>query len=361
MTSFVEGVVVDADDPQQMGRVKAWCPSIDGDTYRVDELPWVVYLTPFGGQTRDFSAGANGSISAGPTAYGMWASPKVGSFIIVGFLYNDYNSRFYMGTYFPEHGNRSLPTGRNTATGPQTDIFEKVEPATSNLQQQFAGNLSASEALTRGAVERQVAQAATVKDGAEGYQTSVAGEGLDSQTYCIVTPGRHAIIMQDNPATARVRIKTAEGSQVLIDDANERIYVSTAKGKTWVELDQDGHIHVYGADDVSITSGGDFNVTAKGNISLHAGGNLNLSAVGHGRLSACKDVSLSSDTTINLDAGSQMNLLAGGNIIQQGSEIHLNGPAPAAAECADRPTTVPDHEPWKRPATKGRRNRNWRA
>lgn len=359
-SAFVEGVVVDTNDPQQMGRFKAWCPSIDGDAYSVDDLPWVVYTSPLAGQIRDFAAGASGSAASGPVAYGMWAVPKVGATVIIGFLYNDYNFRFYVGSMYPEHGNRSLPAGRNSQEGPITDTFEKVEPASSNLKQQFRGNLSASQARTRGAFERQVAQAKTTKDGQEGYQSNVIGDGLDPQTYCIVTPGRHALIMQDHPSTARVRIKTAEGAQVLIDDANERIYVSTAKGKTWLELDQDGHVHVYGSESVSISAGGDFNVSAKGNINLHAGGNLNLAAVGHSRISACADVSFSADGPVNITAGAQLNLLAKANLIQTGSQIHLNGPEAAEAPCADQPTIIPDHEPWTRPASKGRRNKNWK-
>lgn len=361
MSNFVEGVVVDTSDPQQMGRIKVWCPSIDGQNYSVQNLPWVAYLTPFGGQARDYPAGVGPSRSRGPASYGMWAVPKLGAFVIVGFLYDDPANRFYLGSYFPEHGNRSLPGGRNSAGGPTTDIGEAIEPATSNLKAQFNGNLSASQAQTRGAYERQAAQAATEKDGTEGYQQDLIGDGLDPQTYCIVTPGRHALIMQDHPSTSRVRIKTAEGAQVLIDDANERIYVSTAKGKTWIELDQDGHVHVYGSDSISFTTGGDFNVTAKGAINLHAGGNLNLSAVGHGRLSACADVSLSADGPVAITAGGQIDLLAAANIIQTGSEIHLNGPGAASAQCADRPGIVPDHEPWTRPGGKTTRNRNWKA
>lgn len=358
--SFVEGIVVSTDDPQQMGRVKAWCPSVDGPDYTVENLPWVMYISPLAGQIKDYPAGTSGAKSQGFVSYGMWAIPKVGAFIIVGFLYNDFNSRFYLGSYYPEHGNRSMPAGRNTPTGPQTDTEDPFEPALTNMKSHFMNKLNASEAITRGVAERQVAQAKDLKDGVEGYQKALTEKGLDPQTYCIVTPGRHAIIMQDNPETARVRIKTAEGAQVLIDDANERIYISTAKGKTWVELDQDGHIHVYGSDSVSVTTGGDFNVTAKGNINLRAGGNLNLLATGHARVSACKDVSLSADGPLNISAGGQMNLLAAASIIQTGSEIHLNGPKAAAAECVDIPSVVPDHEPWVRPKTKGKRNKNWK-
>ena len=34
---LMEGIVVDTNDPQQMGRVKAWVPAIDGDLYEIAE------------------------------------------------------------------------------------------------------------------------------------------------------------------------------------------------------------------------------------------------------------------------------------------------------------------------------------
>jgi hypothetical protein len=168
-----------------MGRVKVWCPAIDGEYQGAETLPWSMYVTPFAGHVEDFAGGGQGAIAPGPHAYGLWAIPKVGALVVIGFLYGDYNQRFYLGSYFPEHGNRSLPAGRNSAAGPTTDSEETVQPATTNLTAQFSGQLDVSEAKTRGAYERQVAQALTVKDGKEGYQAGVSGSDatLDPQTY----------------------------------------------------------------------------------------------------------------------------------------------------------------------------------
>jgi phage gp45-like len=376
---FVEGVVKDTSDPQEMGRVKVWCPAVDGEGFKVENLPWAYYVSPLAGQVYDYPAGPAGMETPGPTSYGFWAIPKVGASVIVGFLYGDRNQRFYLGSYFPDHGNRSLPAGRNTATGPQSDSYETMNPATTSLGAQFQGNLAASEAQTRGAYERQVAQAATEKTVAEGYQKDVKGVGLDPQTYCITTPGRHSIIMQDNIENGRVRIKTAEGHQVILDDANERIYVSTAKGQTWIELDQDGRIHVYAGSDISMTTGGNFNLSAKGNVRIAAGGDVDIGASGHARISACSDLSLSGDAGLyatsgagmellaaggtNISAGSGLNILAGGTILQTGSAIHLNGPGAskaATAPCATAPDVLPEHEPWVRAGSKAKRNKNWK-
>ena len=364
---LIEGIVVDTADPQEMGRMKVWCPAIDGDSPNIEMLPWVVYVTPLAGQAHDYPAG-NGGKSTGPVSYGFWAVPKCGATVLIGFMYNDYNQRIYMGSFFRDHGNRSLPNGRNVeGQAAQSDSYDPIEPMASNLKTQFGGDLANSIAQTRGAYERQVAQAKDDKDESEGYQVRVVPAGekeagdLDPQTYCITTPGRHAIIMHDNPKTGRVRIKTAEGHQVILDDANERIYISTSRGNTWIELDVDGHIHIHGGASVSIAAGKDINLSAGGNVNISAGGNLNLAAAGYARMSACKDISLSGDSKMNFTTGGTMNLKAGPAIMGTAGQIHFNGGAAEQAECADKPSIVPDHEPWTRPASTAKRNKNWKA
>jgi Type VI secretion system/phage-baseplate injector OB domain len=364
---LIEGVVVDTADPQELGRMKVWCPAIDGDSPNIEMLPWVMYITPFAGQAHGYPAG-NGGKSIGPVSYGFWAVPKCGATVLIGFLYNDYNQRIYMGSFFQDFGNRSLPNGRNIeGQAPQSDSYDVIEPTSSNLKTQFGGDLANSIAQTRGVYERQVAQAKDDKDEHEGYQVRVVPAGekeagdLDPQTYCITTPGRHAIIMHDNPKTARVRIKTAEGHQIILDDANERIYISTSRGNTWIELDVDGHVHIHGGASVSIGAGKDINLSADGNINIAAGGNLNLAAAGYARMSACDDISFSGDAKMNFTTGGLMNLKAGPAIMGSAAAIHLNGEAAEEAECADQPSIIPNHEPWTRPASSAKRNTNWKA
>jgi len=167
--AFIDGVVVDTDDPQQDGRIKVWCPSIDGDSYVLENLPWAKYVSQIAGQTRDYPAGSTSEKTSGLVSYGFWAIPKVGSTVVVGLLYNNKNKRFYLGSYFQDHGNRSLPAGRNRPDlgidTPLSDTFEKIEPQTNNLIAQFQGKTSAPEARTRGAYERMVAQDKTNKAG----------------------------------------------------------------------------------------------------------------------------------------------------------------------------------------------------
>lgn len=364
--NIVDGVVVDTNDPQQMGRMKVWCPAVDGPNYKIENLPWTTYVSPLAGQTLNYPAGGSGAIAPGFHSYGFWAIPKRGAQVLVAVAYGNVNRRYYLGSVFGDHGNRSLPAGRNKEGGPTTDTLDPVQPQRENLHAQFDGKLDAPQARTRGMYERQVAQDADIKDGTEGYHENMVVAPLsdeiteyDSQTYCLTTPGRHVILFQDHPEDARVRIKSAEGHQIIMDDANERIYISTNEGKTWVELDSDGHVHMYGAASVSVSSGGDINFTAAGSFNATAGKDMNLSAGGHARLTGCDDVSLSGGV-LNITSGGVFNILATGEIKLTSPQIHMNGAPAAEAPCADKPSITPNHEPWDRPATKGKRGPHWK-
>ena len=411
--SFInEGQVVRSNDPDQMGRVKVWVPALDGENFDIDALPWAEYAPPFFGFTVDYPAGTGQVANDSHASYGLWAVPKVGATVYVFCVGGDPTRRVYFAASIRLHRNRSLPAGRNTDAfgnvGPWGDAgdskgnLNKIEPAFSNLRDQFQNKLSESESITRGLYERQVAQSKQEKDGTEGYgKTPIDGESyLDCQTYCWTTPGRHAIILQDDPKFSRVRVKTAEGHQIILDDVNERIYISTAKGKSWIEMDLDGRINIFGSDSISVRSGADLNFFADNDINLEAGnavnikadkgdvkisakqslhlnagkdgfftvcGALNASSDSVLKLSSKKDVHVKSDADVLISADRGMDVKAGENMKLGASKIDLNGATPkdaASADCAvvaSDPTVVPGHEPWKRPATKGKRGKNWRA
>jgi len=358
----VEGVVISCSDPQQEGRVKVYIPAIDGEQIIEENLPWARVASQVAGSIIDYPAGSSNSISSGNMAYGMWAPPRIGAQVIVMFLFGDALKRVVIGSFWPTHLNRSLPTGRmrsDISSVPLTDSLDSVEPHSSNLRTQFGGDVTSSIAQTRGVFERNVAMDATEKDGTRGYQKSPKTGALEPQTTCWVSPGRHAIIFQDHPSTARMRMVTAEGTQVILDDANERIYISTAQGNTWVELDWDGHMNVHAAASLSVGVGKDINLTAGGNINLTAGGTLNLSAGKDAYFSACGAAHISGGT-LNLDSGAVMNVLAEGTLILTGSTISLNGTPAEAADCAASAAIVPAHEPWVRPSS-FKRGQNWKA
>ena len=72
----------------------------------------------------------------------------------------------------------------------------------------------------------------------------------------------HAITMDDRPFNQRVLFRTTNGHQVILDDTNEIIYVSTAKGETYFEMDQRGDIHVYASKNINFHAEDNFNINA---------------------------------------------------------------------------------------------------
>jgi uncharacterized protein (DUF2345 family) len=123
--------------------------------------------------------------------------------------------------------------------------------------------------------------------------------------------------MQDDPEFSRLRFKTAEGTQIILDDANERIYISTSVGRTWLEMDKDGHINVFGANSISVRSGADLNFFADGDINLEAVGGINMKA-------DTNNIMMTSQTDIQIQANGDI-LAAACGIFDIDSEdtIHL--------------------------------------
>ena len=395
---IVEGFVMDTADPDQMGRLKIWCPALDGDSYNVERLPWAEYACPFGGVTNNFPVGRDGVQSKGPVPYGFFALPKLNSQVLVFLLNGNPNRRFFFASYFDLHRNRGMPGGRNTAEdkktpGPFTDAYTPLEPAYTNLRAAFGNDLTNSIAQTRGAHERQTAQDSSVKDGKDGYAKAAADpeKYLDPQTYCWVTPGHHFISMNDAKDNCRIRIKTCEGNQIILDDTNERIYISTAKGNTWIELDEDGHIHMYGGKSISIRAEEDVNITAGRNINIAAKTGINIKSEADARITGgnvhIKSGSITAITGCTLDligsktriTGESLDLKSEGLMALEGSKITakvgttptdadkdqliLPGGVAAAASCAVEatgPSIIPSHEPFKRPANTSR-NKNYKG
>lgn len=362
------GIVKDTNDPAQMGRLRVYCPTLDSEDFVIDDLPWAAYLSPFGGQIINQPMGPDSEISNGPTSYGFWAIPKVGATVLVTCVNGDPNYRVWLGCFYPPAGNRGLPGGRNVditkpqgqqPNGPFTDSYEAIQPATKN---EATAGLSSNYYYSRGGYERQVAQAQTSKDGNEGYAQNPArtqSGDLDPQTYSITSPGHHFISLQDSPEFCRIRAKTTSGNQIILDDTNQRIYISSALGNNWIEMDEDGHISIYAAQAFSINTSGDFNINAAGVFYVNAA-DIQLTASSDAAITAGESIDFNSGCSLSITAGDPINIGSTADIIMAGAKIHLNGPEPSTAAIALKPTIIPTHEPFTRPAAIGiQRGKYW--
>ncbi len=444
--SMTIGRVIDTNDPQQMGRIRVFCPAYgDKEEMTIGNIPWAMYVSPLGGIVNSGTRGHTKSPATGPVAYGMWNIPKLGSYVLVGTIDGDKSKRFYAGCIQPQYMTHTMPHGRydwdnsdstGNPDGPLDTNEDPIEPLYSNFQQHFGGNTN-PEWKTRGA-DMQVAgitnlhvqskfdsPGTTVADHNWGQSTTVQSEdgstrtidgigyGIDQQRpgdvyddtggynydsliYSWTTPGFHSISMDDRHDNNRVRIRTTSGHQIIMDDTNERMYVSTAGGETWIEIDAVGNIDIYASKNVSTHAGGDINFTAgkafrvqaedihlqtsndfrinssndtsiianniraeaTTDVFLQSGFTMHLKSLDETFIESAEPMHIKTGSTLHLQSGSQMNLKTdSGDIVAQASaNIHLNGPSANAADSADAaealfayaPSRVPDHEPWPR-------------
>jgi hypothetical protein len=445
------GVVVDTNDPQQMGRVRAMCPQFgDTDDKLVEHIPWAFYSAPVGGISNSEKRGPNEDSTEGPVAYGFWSIPNVGDRVLVTCIDGNPQMRAWIGCVHGLLMTHTLPHGRyitgteankqygidGQPSGPLSSSDKPIRPLHGNLTSNFTkpdtGLTTGTpttlprnnyEWITRGAdysnarVDRELSKGinpiSKVDDNdkssskLQGYAVSRSephlqnestdGKNLDSSVYSWTTPGFHSISMDDRPENCRVKIRTTGGHQIIMDDTNERIYINTAEGKSWIEIDQQGNIDIFSDRSISMRANKDINFTAGESIRMYAGQgihlhsdndirlhsklnthiksdqNIRVRASGDLRAESHTDMHIKAGEQVRMSSGSHMNLLSGEvmkmtggddvNILSDGMikmtggpKIHLNGPAAASAQMAfnaeEQPafftSRVPEHEPWPR-------------
>jgi hypothetical protein len=277
------GVVRDNNDPMQMGRLRVFIPGYDAPYLKNSELPWCTMMSPLMGVVKDMSVGRDDDKISGTRAYGMWNIPKIGTPVVVATINNDESMRVWIGCLGTTYNNTTMPHGKNKGNG-KNSIKQATEENKKISTSDMYG-LNGDKA--RGPYERNIAQSDINQNegnSSDGYHTNTDDSAnLDPQVYCWTTPGGHFITMSDSNDHCRVRVKTINGQQIILDDTSERIYISTGKGKTWIEMDEDGHIQIYGESKISISSDKDLCFRAKDNIHMKAGGNIYLETDASGK------------------------------------------------------------------------------
>ena len=419
-TFITIGEVIDTNDPQQMGRLRVSCPLLgDSEDDIVRDIPWATYVSPLGGTTTSPSRGRGNDVTAGQIAYGMFNIPKVGSNVLVACIDADPRFRIWLGCVHDQFLTHTMPHGRysyktaNKPEGPFSSSEDKIQPLYDSQTAAFTNPDAGVEPRMSHEFRSRAADVGVaglddelvnieesnisllsddvdVKYGdnpsggkysnTQGYKKSRIEDGessntggviYDPQTYSWTTPGFHSLSMQDNAENCRIRFRTTHGHQIIMDDTNERIYVSTAGGKTWIEMDEagnidiyaDGNISMHAKKDINFTADESFRVSAK-NVHFNADEDIRLQSNGGTGIAikATEDVFISG-TELNLKssidtfitAGDALNLKATGNILETAAEIHLNGPPASDAtegEDAFFSSRIPEHEPWARTMTK---------
>lgn len=180
---------------------------------------------------------------------------------------------------------------------------------------------------------------------------------FNPESYKVTTRiGGHSFVMDDGDIYGNdnlVRIKTAMGHQIMMNDTEGFIYVANSNGTAWVELTKDGDILVYGANDFALRTQGNIMLHSDNNISMYARRNINMQAGSSVKMAGQlvqanaetalnfygKQAQIKSGSSMAMVAAGPMSIKAGGPIAINGSAIALNGGGAGVGE-VNPPTAI---------------------
>ena len=385
--------VRDVEDVNKMGIIRV---HVEG-AYRPDEPDeWAIvqYASPFAGTISQdeadgksvmYDADAN-DYSQVFTTYGMWfPQVKVNNKVIVFFAENDFEKGYYFANCLPDYQNHTLPglasskkkTGGSgglagfisAATGGGGDSNGNVVGAERGIVMPgevppgVKGDTTGSERVPHPLTDALKAQGLD-KDHIRGHCSSSARRNLTSKCFGILTPGQHQFVMDDDADQPLIRLRTSNGSQILINDAGDGfIYFITKNGNSWLNMHGDGTIDVYSAKDISFTAENNINLFAQKEININSNQDLNMvSTTGNIQVETKqKDVMLLAQGSTKIGSGTKtIELQCPANIVLAGAKVDLMPASPPGGKIEPlEPTNLPgdqgsayvkrlpEQEPWK--------------
>lgn len=343
------GTVVDSNDPQQMGRLRVWCSDLgDTATTLIGEIPWSSYVSPLGGTDRLSTRGRENkpeNLSVGPVGYGMWNIPNCGATVLIACIDGDTRFRVWLGCLHGQYLTHTMPHGRHIDNGgPVTSEEQPIYPLYVEQAIAFNNEFDSPEYATRGS-DRQVSSldgeiissndqnVATTKDDIDvGYAKSRFNPDAEyastdcnreSQIYSWTTPGFHAFSMDDSVDTCHIRLRTTHGSQIILDDTNERIYISTAKGASWIEMDESGNIDMYSEKRISMHSKQDINIQSDAAVRINGKAGVHINSGTETRITSATDTHISVGSTLHLNSDSAFNISADSIAVVSSTTLEL--------------------------------------
>jgi hypothetical protein len=353
------------------------------------------YLNPFYGvsSTQANSTTDPYDYNGSQKSYGMWfVPPSIDNDVVVMFVKGEVIQAFWIGCVQQSHMNQMIPgIGATESTSVQaigdyqqskesiygTGTLPSGEVNRETWDEQDGNQINQLKSPIHPFAEN-LRQQGLIQDTVRGTTSSSARRESPSQTFGISTPGPlnrngkklpigprltkngipsqekmqvpvdrgtgHTFVLDDGDANGDnqlVRLRSASGHQILLNDSAGVVYIANGSGNAWMEFAANGSIDVYSGGSVSVRSRGDMNFHSDANINMFSQNDIRMSAAGKLVLDGGL-IQQHSDSHIQMQAteGSIMakapigNYLVdvGTNIIQQskgaqhliGQQIHFN-------------------------------------
>ena len=384
------------EDPLKMGRLGVNIPNRTGTLDPTPgQLIWCQYLSPFYGAKSLEAVSKTDPYTYKDTqqAYGMWAvPPDVDTTVLVIFAKGDTKKEtaFWIGCVQDPFTNNSIPGhgasdrtrfgagGTDFATDTKTRYGTEVLPAGEINRRLSKDPITALEQWkypVNDVLAEQLLKQGLVQDPVRGTTSSSARRESPSRVFGMSTPGRlrpnsatpnigvqgrpvatdrfpgHTLVMDDGDEAGdnqQIRLRTASGHQLLMNDTDGVVYLANASGKAFIEMEQDGTINVFSDAGINLRTKQDFNIHSDRNIQFHAKqnirftseNNLNLNAENYLHLMGQSGVMLSSqggsvrsygaDGITSFTPGSHL-VGAGARVDLSAGQVHFNSRPPSSS------------------------------
>lgn len=290
------GFIKDVADVQKNGRLRVWIPEFGSAPDNIDGWIIVNYCSPFAGATNveTISTTDFKSFEGTQTSYGMWmVPPDINNQVLVMFINGDPGRGIWIGSLYNQFMNNMVPgmasdTNNHQYPGKNIPVAEYNKNNTANTDPDQA--TSPYQATKFKGLGNQ----GLINDTFRGVTGSSARRESPSKVFGILTPGPvvtkgtsadkirrkggSSFIMDDAEGSEYVQLATKSGAQIHINETNGFVYMINRDGTSWVEMDQNGNISIFGAKNISMRAQRDFNIRADRNINIEAGQNIFMKA-----------------------------------------------------------------------------------
>jgi GH24 family phage-related lysozyme (muramidase) len=267
--------VMKNDDPLYSGRLLVYIPDFGGDPAQQSSWHLVRYMTPYYGiQPLSNRIAADPAAPETLESYGMWMTPpNLGVKVLVMFINGDRSKGVWIGC-LPEIGSHGAIPGNDAG---DFDVFANQSAANRDIKSIPRPPHSTAPTFVSQGLANDSLRGGTI--------TTSSLRESPTNVFGFNTPGGHSLFMDDGNNTGEnkmLRIRTATGNMIMMNDDNGFVYVINSAGTGWIELSPNGNVDIYGEAGISIATKGNINMHADGNINMHAG--QNILAVAEGEL-----------------------------------------------------------------------------
>lgn len=320
------GKVMNNIDARKLNRIEVWIPRFG--SAETDQDSWLTARpsTHYGGVTPNTGAQSD-DFDKVQKAYGNFAPvPDIGSSVVISFLDGDVGQPVIMGSLHQENLIHALP---GIGTGKYKDPNgNMVEGPVAEHNHNNAGDATDTRVRHR-VLDDAVKKQGLDTDPYRGFSSSTSQRESPSRVYGTLTRAQQQFVMDDGDSDGNnrlIRLRTRNGAQLLLSDSCGFAYMISRDGATWLELGNDGQVHIYGAKNINLHSGGDLNLVAQGAVNIE-GNDVNIkSRSGDIRMESNVDFHATSHGSMYHYSEKNADLLVKGNYKETAQKIDMNGP-----------------------------------